>query len=71
MGFTLFLATTGVVVLLSPPKIYFLDNLPALSKVLYCTTWHKVLNEHFPESLEEALTYSCNEKEDFERAIEF
>ena len=36
---------------------------------LYRTTWHEVLNEHFPEPLEEASTYPCNKKEDFEQAI--
>ena len=37
---------------------------------LYPTTWHEVLNKHFPEPLKEASMYSCNKKEDFERAIE-
>ena len=36
----------------------------------YPTTWHEVLNEHFPEPLEEVLTCSRDKKEDFERAIE-
>ena len=36
---------------------------------LYHTTWHEVLNEHSPEPLEEASTYSRDKKEDFEQAI--
>ena len=36
----------------------------------YCTTWHEVLNEHFPEPLEEVSTHLCNKKEDFEQPIE-
>ena len=35
----------------------------------YCTTWHEVLNEHFPKPLEELPTRSCDKKEDFEQAI--
>jgi hypothetical protein len=35
----------------------------------YCTTWHEVLNKHFPEPLEEVLTHPHNKKEDFEQAI--
>ena len=34
------------------------------------TTWHEVINEHFPKPLEEVLAHSRNKKEDFERAIE-
>ena len=36
----------------------------------YHTTWAEVLNEHFPEPLEEASTYSHDKKEGFKRAIE-
>ena len=36
----------------------------------YRTTWHVVLNEHFPKPLEEASPYSCDKKEDFDQAIE-
>ncbi len=36
----------------------------------YCTTWHEVLNEHFPKPLEEVSTHLCNKKEDFEQPIE-
>jgi hypothetical protein len=36
----------------------------------YHTTWAEVLNEHFPEPLEEASTYSHDKKEGFKQAIE-
>jgi hypothetical protein len=37
----------------------------------YRTTWHEVLNGHFPEPLEETTSaYSCDKKEDFKQAIE-
>ena len=35
----------------------------------YRTTWHKVLNKHFPEPLEKISAYS-RDKKDFEQAIE-
>ncbi len=34
----------------------------------YLTTWHKVLNEHFPEPLEEVSTHPRSKKEDFDQA---
>ena len=35
----------------------------------YRTTWHEVLNEHFPKPLEEVSTCSRDKKEDFKKAI--
>jgi hypothetical protein len=35
----------------------------------YRTTWHEVLNEHFPKPLEEVSMHPRNKKEDFELAI--
>jgi hypothetical protein len=35
----------------------------------YCTTWNKVLNDHFPEPLEEVLTQTRRKKENFDQAL--
>ncbi len=35
----------------------------------YRTTWNEVLNNHFPEPLEEVSTQTRSKKEDFDRAI--
>jgi hypothetical protein len=36
----------------------------------YRTTWHEVLNEHFPKPLEEVSTHPRNKKNDFKQVIE-